>query len=308
MRRRPDRALLSLLAPLLLFIAFGAARVDAPVSLIGLLFDRAWVFALAALALAILGAALLFIRPVERRVAGVIAPAREPTEEEAALLRRLLAGLGRRSGTGTGSLQLLVHETGELNAAAGAARLLFVTNGALRLPEPQLEALLAHELGHHRGLHPVATTLVWWLALPGEALAKVYSLLRALARRLTGSVRLLALLVQVVIVAWQLVVMWIYYAGKLLMQWAARSAEFVADRAAVDWGYGPALLGLYRAMGDDEPPTRLGRLLADHPPMPERIARIEQALGEAVGQNPGGEGAASAAHPPDQAAGRAAEV
>ena len=290
MRRRPDRALLSLLAPLLLFIAFGAARVEAPVSLIGLLFDQAWVFALVTLALAILGAALLFIRPVERRVAGVFAPAREPRAEEAA------------------RLQVLVHESGDLNAAAGAARLLFVTDRALRLPEPQLEALLAHELGHHRGLHPLATTLVWWLALPGEALAKVYSLLRALAQRLTGSVRLLALLVQLLIVAWQLVVMWIYYVGKLLMQWAARLSEFVADRAAVDWGYGPALLELYRAMGDDEAPTRLGRLLADHPPMPERIARIEQAMGDVLRQNPGGEGAAPAAHPPDQAAGRAAEV
>jgi len=101
MRRRPDRALLSLLAPLLLFIAFGAARVDAPVSLIGLLFDQAWVFAIVALAVAILGAALLFIRPVERRVAGVFAPAREPKEDEAALLRRLLGDLGRRSGIDT---------------------------------------------------------------------------------------------------------------------------------------------------------------------------------------------------------------
>jgi STE24 endopeptidase len=308
MRRRPDRALLSLLAPLLLFIAFGAARVDAPVSLIGLLFDQAWVFAIVTLAVAILGAALLFIRPVERRVAGVFAPAREPTEEEAALLRRLLGDLGRRSGIDTAKLQVLVHESGDLNAAAGAARLLFVTDRALRLPEPQLEALLAHELGHHRGLHPLATTLVWWLALPGEALAKVYSLLRGLARRLTGSVRLLALLVQLLIVAWQLVVMWIYYVGKLLMQWAARLSEFVADKAAVDWGYGPALLELYGAMGDDEAPTRLGRLLADHPPMPERIARIEQAMGDDLRQNPGGEGAATAAHPPDQAAGRAAEV
>ena len=192
MRRRPDRALLSLLAPLLLFIAFGAARVDAPVSLIGLLFDRRGC-SRSSRSSSRLGAALLFVRPVERRVAGVFAPAREPTEEEAALLGRLLGDLGRRSGIDTAKLHVLVHESGELNAAAGAARLLFVTDRALRLPEPQLEALLAHELGHHRGLHPLATTLVWWLALPGEALAKVYSLLRGLARRLTGSVRLLAL-------------------------------------------------------------------------------------------------------------------
>src|SRR5215207_2470998 len=278
MRRRPDRALLSLLAPLLLFVAFGAARVDAPVSAIGLLFDRPGAFALAALVLAFSGAALLFIRPIERRVARVFAPARDPGESEAALLRRLLDDLGGRSGIDTRRLVVLVHETGQLNAAAGAARLLFVTEGALRLPEPELEALLAHELGHHRGLHPLATTLVWWLALPGELLARVYTLLRRLARRLAGRVRPLVLALDVVIVVWQVAAMWVYYLGRLLMQWAARISEHVADRAAVDWGYGPALLDLYRATGDVEPAGRLGRLLADHPPMPDRIERIEAAM------------------------------
>jgi heat shock protein HtpX/STE24 endopeptidase len=279
MRRRPDRAVLALMAPLLLFVAFGAARVDAPVSLIGLIFDRPGTFALAALVVALGGAVLLFVRPVERRVARVFAPARAPTAEEEARLRPLLDGLGARSGIDTRRLVLLIHETGELNAAAGAARLLFVTEGALRVPEAELEALLAHELGHHRGLHPVATTVVWWLALPGEALARVYTLLRALARRVTGRSRLITAAVALLLVAWQVTVMWIYYIGKLLMQWAARISEFVADRAAVDWGYGPELLALYRSAGDVEPAGRLGRLLADHPPMPERIARIEAALG-----------------------------
>ena len=278
MRRRPDRAVLALMAPLGLFVAFGALRVDAPISLIGLLFDRPGTFALATLAVALGGAVLLFVRPVERRVARVFAPARAPTAEEEARLRPLLDALGSTSGLDTRRLVLLIHETRELNAAAGAARLLFVTEGALEVPEEELEALLAHELGHHRGLHPVATTVVWWLALPGEALARVYSLLRALARRLTGRSRALTAVVAVALVVWQLTVMWVYYAGKLLMQWAARLSEFVADRAAVDWGYGRELVALYRSAGDVEPAGRLGRLLAEHPPMPERIARIEAAL------------------------------
>jgi Zn-dependent protease with chaperone function len=294
MRRRPDRAVVALMAPLLLFIAFGAARVDAPVSVIGLLFDRPGTFAIVALVVALGGAVLLFVRPIERRVAGVFAPARPPTAEEEARLRPLLDGLGARSGIDTRQLVLLIHETAELNAAAGAARLLFVTEGALRVPEAELEALLAHELGHHRGLHPVATTVVWWLALPGEALARVYTLLRAVAGRVTGRSRLLTAAVALLLVAWQVTVMWIYYLGKLLMQWAARISEFVADRAAVDWGYGPELLALYRTAGDDEPAGRLGRLLAEHPPMPERIARIEAALATA----PAAEPAAAALSPP----------
>ena len=46
-----------------------------------------------------------------------------------------------------------------------------------------LEALLAHELGHHRGMHPIVTAMVWWLSLPGEALAWAYRADRAAADR-----------------------------------------------------------------------------------------------------------------------------
>ena len=53
-----------------------------------------------------------------------------------------------------------------------------MTTGALELPDEQLEAILAHELGHHRGLHPVMTAIVWWLSLPGVALAAIYRLMR----------------------------------------------------------------------------------------------------------------------------------
>jgi heat shock protein HtpX/STE24 endopeptidase len=274
MRRKPDRVLLALLAPLVAFIAFGAARVDAPLSLIGLLFDSAWLFALVSVAVTLCGAALLLVRPIERRVAGVIAPSRPPTAEEDARLRGLLEQVGRRASLRTAGIVLLIHRTSELNAAAGAVRLLFVTEGALRRDDAELEALIAHELGHHRGLHPLATTLVWWLALPGEVLAKIYLALRRLVARVR--VRPLVLFLTVALVVWQLAVMWVYYVGKLLMQRAARISEFIADAAAVEWGYGPALLTLYRSTPEAEPAGRLARLLADHPPMAQRLSRIAQ--------------------------------
>jgi Zn-dependent protease with chaperone function len=275
MGRKPDRVLLALLPPLLAFIAFGALRVDATVSVIGLLFDSALEFAIAALVVSFGGAALLLIKRIERRVAGVMAPSRAPTAEEERRLRGLLDEVGRRASMNTANVVLLVQRTSELNAAAGAFRLLFVTEGALRRPDDDLEPLLAHELGHHRGLHPVATTVVWWLALPGEVLARIYLALRRLAARLRA--RLLVALVTIVLVAWQLAVMWIYYVGKLLNQRAARLSEFIADAAAVEWGYGPALLELYRTTPESAPSGRLGRLLADHPPLAQRIASIETA-------------------------------
>jgi Zn-dependent protease with chaperone function len=273
--RRPDRALAALLLPLLAFVAFGVARVDAPVSLIGLLFDEPASFALAATVLSLGGAALLFVRPIELRVAGLFAEAREPTREEEERLRRLLGRLAQRSGIDTSGLVLRVQESGHLNAAAGAVRLLFVTDAALRRGDDELEALLAHELGHHRGLHPLATTVVWWLSLPGELLAAVYRALRRLAAGLR--VRPLVLLVQLLLLVWQVAVMWLYYVGKLLAQWAARMSEYVADRAAADWGYGEHLVALYREVGDGVPAGRWARLLAEHPPMPARIERIGSA-------------------------------
>ena len=274
MRRRFDRGLLSLLPPFLAYLVFGAVRVDAPVSLIGLLFDRPVEFAIAATVLVIAGAALLFVRPIERRVAPVFAPSRAPTPEERSRLEPLLARLGERARIDTSRLIVRVQDSGELNAAAGAAHLLFVTEGALRRPGPELEALLAHELGHHRGLHPIVTAVVWWLSLPGEALAWAYRALRGVVLRLSRRVRVLALVAQLVVIAWQVLVMWLYYAGKLLALRAARVSEFVADRAAADWGYADQLTSLFTSFGEPPPRGLIARLSAEHPPMQQRIDRL----------------------------------
>src|SRR4051812_36820980 len=104
MRRKPDRVLFALLWPLVAFIAFGAARVDAPISLIGLVFDSAWAFAVVSVVLTLGGAALLCVRPIERRVAGVMAPARTPTAEEQHRLRGLLDAVGQRASLNTANL------------------------------------------------------------------------------------------------------------------------------------------------------------------------------------------------------------
>src|SRR3954469_7374852 len=98
MSRRLDRGALALVLPLLGFIAFGAARVTAPVSLIGLLFDHPGDFALAALVVTFAGAALLAVPAIELRVAGVLAPSRAPTPEEEGRLRRALQSIGARAG------------------------------------------------------------------------------------------------------------------------------------------------------------------------------------------------------------------
>ena len=177
--RRPGRTTLALALPILVFVLFGMARVVAPASALGLVFDQPLVFAAVAVVLSVAGAALLFVRPVELRMAAVLAgETAELSAAEAARLGKLLREVGERAGIDTDRLIVRVQDDPEVNASAGAAHLLFVTTGALALPDEELEGVLAHELGHHRGLHPVLTAVVWWLRLPGAVLAGVYRVLR----------------------------------------------------------------------------------------------------------------------------------
>jgi Zn-dependent protease with chaperone function len=211
---------------------------------------------------------------VEHQIARLFVDARDPEPEEWARLGPLLDRLGARAGMDVQRFDVRVQESGDLNAAAGGRRTLFVTTSALHRDDAELEALLAHELAHHRALHPFGTLVLWWLSIPGELLEAVYRGLRRLARRLTGRVRPLALLVELLLVIWQVTVMWIFYVGRLLARWAARVSEYAADRAAADWGYGEDLAELYAAIGEVPAEGRLERLLREHPPMPARIARL----------------------------------
>jgi Zn-dependent protease with chaperone function len=264
--------------------------VVAPASALGLLFDHPVTFAVVAVVLSVAGAALLFVRPVELRVASVLAgETSELAPADAERLGRLLREVGARAGIETARLMVRVQPDAGVNASAGAAHLLFVTKGALALPDDELEGVLAHELGHHRGLHPVLTAVVWWLRLPGALLAGIYRFLRRLVgligMRLGAVGRLLALPVLMLLVLWQVSVMWVFYVGELLAMWAARVSEFEADGAAARWGYAPALVSTYSdlAARQGEPPPRWARLMADHPPLPERIARLERSARPAVG-------------------------
>jgi Zn-dependent protease with chaperone function len=291
--RRPGRTALALALPVLLFIAFGVARVVAPVSALGLVFDEPAVFAAVAAAASLAGALLLLARPVELAVARSIAgPARVPSEGERARLTELLSRVAARAGIDPGRLILRIQDATGPNASAGAGHLLFVTTGALELPDSQLEAILAHELGHHRGLHPILTAIVWWLRLPGVALAAVYRALRravaALGARLGALGRVLAVPLLVLLVVWQLAVMWLFYLGDLLAMRASRVSEHEADAAASNWGYAGQLASAFESMAahEVEPTGRLARLMADHPPLPARIERLRGAAQHSSGMHP----------------------
>ena len=73
--------------------------------------------------------------------------------------------------------------------------------------------------------------------------------------------------------------MWLYYVGELLAMRAARISEHEADAAAARWGYADPLAELYEKLAprETEPSGRLARLMADHPPLAERIERLRAA-------------------------------
>jgi Zn-dependent protease with chaperone function len=257
------------------------ARVAAPASGLGLVFDEPLGFAVVAAVTSLLGAVLLFVRPVELAVGRLVAgQSRQPTAEESERLMRLLSAVAERGGSHPGRLIVHVEDTPGVNAAAGAGHLMFVTTGALALPDDRLEAVLAHELGHHRGLHPILTAVMWWLRIPGVLLNKVYLFLRravALSGGMFGALgRVLAVPLLLLLTIWQVAVMWVFYLGELLAMRAARVAEFEADEAAASWGYAEPLAQTLEdlAAHADEPTGRLAQLMADHPPLEVRVERL----------------------------------
>ena len=211
MSRRPDRTALALAVPILALIVFGMIRAGAPASALGLVFDSPLAFGVFTAISSVAGAVLLFIRPVEVAVGRLLAgEARPPTTEESERLTRLLAEAGERGGIDRERLIVKVQDDPGVNASAGASHLLFVTSGALAQPDDRLEAVLAHELGHHRGMHPVLSTVVWWLRIPGAVLGGIYRLLRRAVAvtgdRLGSLGRVVALPVMVLLVIWQITV------------------------------------------------------------------------------------------------------
>jgi Zn-dependent protease with chaperone function len=283
--RRVSGTTLLLLVPLVPLVLFGVARAAAPASLIGLFFDDPWNYALFAALLVLAGAFLMAWKPFEAWAARVLFGMRPPTPEERAQIEPPLERVAARAGIEPGRLLLRVEEASKVNAYAGAGHILCVTTGALGFDERQLEAVLAHELGHHRELHPAITGLAWWLSLPAVPLKAALRFLRlligAIVQRLRGLLRPFAYLIVGVLWLVTIQLLWLVWVADVLSAAIARRTEFVADGWAVEWGYAPALLDAYEELGAvDDPPGRLAKLMAQHPPMTERVARIERATRE----------------------------
>ena len=218
---------------------------------------------------------------------------RSPTPEEQAVLEPAFQDVLSRLGRGSKRrYRLRVIDDDHLNAAAGGGSLVMVTTRALHtLPDDQLKALLAHELGHHSGLHPVVSLAQAWMYVPIGIVAWLATKLHNVLAWLTGREMRMSLYLFVMGAALFLRLMLfilglILRLANLILVSFGRRAEYRADDMGVALGYGQSLEQALRTMEGDElahPESHgvvswLTNLESTHPPTAKRIERIRNAM------------------------------
>jgi STE24 endopeptidase len=232
--------------------------------------------------------AVLFVPSVETTMSRLMFRVRPPGPDEMNHLKQPWQSVCQAAGVAPGRFVLMVEDSHELNAFAAGGRTVAVTQTSLRLPPKQLEAVLAHELGHHLSGHPTVSILSWWYALPARgaaflariAVRFILAVADAFARFGGGTGALVALLLSLVVLTMLAFVgFWLLLIPLTapLLAWASRIGELRADRTAAELGYGPHLVEvLHRWIAAD---GRLqesvkARLLATHPSPTDRIHRL----------------------------------
>ncbi|WP_327691673.1 M48 family metalloprotease [Streptomyces sp. NBC_00461] len=113
--------------------------------------------------------ALVFHRPTESAIARRLLRLRHPTPQERAKLEPVWREVTARAGVEGRNYELWVEDSDGLNAVAAAGHIVGVTRFAMNeLPNGELAAVMAHELGHHVGGHAWSGLLGYWYALPGR--------------------------------------------------------------------------------------------------------------------------------------------
>jgi Zn-dependent protease with chaperone function len=261
-----------------------------------------------------LSAGLVLLRGIEARFARLLFKVRQPEQAELERIGPVWRRACRRAGVAPADYTLRIEDSDRINAFALGAHFVAVTGRALELPDALLESVLAHELGHHRDLHPLAATLGWWYLMPFSLLSwllrRVRAVTRALYRAFTGLGRRIgrisggrplegalglvgvlvilgALVLVGVVLLVLLCVLWLPLwlltgLSRLLSAALSRAAEYAADRRATELGYGPGLIQVLQIFARDEQQhaPRRGRLawrLASHPTCQARIDAVRRA-------------------------------
>ncbi|MEV8074652.1 M48 family metalloprotease [Streptomyces pseudogriseolus] len=247
--------------------------------------------------------ALVFHRPTESALARHLLRLRYPTPQERATLEPVWREVTARAGVDGRTYELWVEDSDSLNAVAAAGHIVGVTRFAMNnLPNGELAAVMAHELGHHVGGHAWSGLLGYWYALPGRI---AWRLLRAVTGFLFQVSRAfscigvaffgvcvggLALATITSLYGLPLLVLGMPYA----LAAVGRRSELRADRHAAALGFAPMLAAVLDKLHQQEqlrtaaltaagqgapvPETAASRLLSSHPDYHTRLHHLQQYL------------------------------
>ena len=222
---------------------------------------------------------------------------RKPTPDEMARLTPLWERVLSRVGKGKRRrYKLRVEDDYRVNAAAGGGNLVIVTTHALDgLPDDQLEAVLAHELGHHVGFHPIMLLLQRWLILPVSWVAALSVLIHNFVAWLTSlelsSIAPRAAWIAIIFIRAMLLVLdAIVRLATLVLLFLGRRAEHSADAVSTKLGYGTPLIAALERMhkeyeaqlANTSEPYPVRTFWNTHPPVPNRIAKIQKKMNQAT--------------------------
>jgi STE24 endopeptidase len=248
------------------------------------------------------GVLAIFYPPAEGILARTLMRRRKPTLGEERYLRSLWQGVTQAAGIDGSRYTLWVEESEEVNATAFEGHMVSVTRWALENEQPlRLQAVLAHELGHHMGGHAWPKGLAFWYSWPARKIAGYarwflsffFHSSRGIAQvMLPWSIRFLLYTVgAVVIFGLAIAVIAVYpptilllpllFGTKYALAYFGRKAESAADRFAADIGYGHLLIGVFYDWlreGRDVQHRQLGRkqrMLGTHPTLAKRIRDLE---------------------------------
>ncbi|MFC8920737.1 M48 family metalloprotease [Streptomyces sp. NPDC057116] len=254
----------------------------------------------------LLSGALVFHRPTESAIARRLLKLRHPTPQERARLEPVWREVTARAGVEGRTYELWVEDSDHLNAVAAAGHIVGVTRFAMnQLPNGELAAVLAHELGHHVGGHAWSSLLGYWYALPGRIAWRV---LRAVSSAVFRVSRLFSCfgmgIVVLVFGAIALATISTLYGLPLLilgvpyaLAAVGRRAELRADQHAAALGFAPMLAAVLDKLHQAEqhqqaqaaaiaayhgqPPPQesaLSQLLASHPDHHTRLHHLQPYL------------------------------
>ena len=238
---------------------------------------------------------LFFIAPVENFMWKYLdRSSREPTPEEQQRLVPAWEDVISKVGNGgERKYRLRVVASSQLNAYAAGGRQVAVTQGSLEhLSDSELRGIVAHELGHHAGFHPVVGLAAHWIMKPiawaewvSIKLHNISAFITRFAR--TSFVFWAAYIFAFLLMAAVYILRGVIHLTDIILLWFGRRAEYLADETAVLLGFGPGLLSslhMFQEMeaqeGLADHDSRLEEMLSNtHPPTRKRIARVKAMLG-----------------------------